>query len=224
MKTDAYKMLVRDRKTCRLCSPGLTNPAEIKKGEYDSDHLGPWSRWHGSLSAKVVVVGQDWADRETFCRSEGLDDNTNRTNRVVLGWLRDLGIEVQPDTNGGQGPAFLTNAILCLKTGRMSEAVTDRWAMNCGPRFLCPLIDLIRPRLVLTLGRVAWDTVRELYVLPPLPLKEAVTRTEGFPLSEETICFPLYHPATWANVRSRRQLAADWQRVVAFARATDVLK
>lgn len=49
--TRSYPRLVRSRKECRLCeSLGLTNPALVESGIYDSEDVGPWSRWHGEFN------------------------------------------------------------------------------------------------------------------------------------------------------------------------------
>lgn len=59
-KAAAYAELVAARKGCRLCSAiGLTNPCLVDGGRFDSEHIGPWSRWQGSLAADLMIVGQD---------------------------------------------------------------------------------------------------------------------------------------------------------------------
>src|SRR5262245_27360720 len=120
----AYDGLVRERKACRACERetengrGLVNPSVCDAGRYDSDHIGPWSRWQGQLDATVMVVGQDWADVGTFERCQGRDDlegPPNPTNTTLLQLLRSAGVDCTPGGDGGRGPVFLTNAILCLK-------------------------------------------------------------------------------------------------------------
>ena len=54
----AYQALVAQRKEHRFAD-GLLNPSEIAGGKFDSDELGPWSRWQGALDAEVVIVGHD---------------------------------------------------------------------------------------------------------------------------------------------------------------------
>lgn len=113
----AYRALVKARKECGACSPDLKNPAEIEAGAFDSDHIGPWSRWQGNLNATLLVIGQDWADKEAFLGCKGLDDARNPTNKVLIRLLASVGIKIDPDNDGGRGSVFLTNAILCLKEG-----------------------------------------------------------------------------------------------------------
>jgi len=61
VKLAAYRVLVEERKTCRVCE-GLINPSDCAGGVYDSEHIGPWSRWQGNLDSELMVVGQDWGD------------------------------------------------------------------------------------------------------------------------------------------------------------------
>lgn len=51
-KKQQYDVLVTKRKACRRCT-GLCNPAEPALRQFDSSEIGPWSRLHGDLQAKI---------------------------------------------------------------------------------------------------------------------------------------------------------------------------
>src|SRR5688572_20246434 len=87
-KLAQYKTLVQARKACRACGDGLVNPSVCADGRYDAAHLGPWSRWQGNLDARVMIIGQDWSDRQTFEKCKGSDDMKNPTNRTLVELLR----------------------------------------------------------------------------------------------------------------------------------------
>jgi hypothetical protein len=70
-KEHEYAALVIQRQECRWCAPGLTNPSVVADGAFDSDQIGPWTRWQGNLSADLMVVGKDWEDRAHFVRARG---------------------------------------------------------------------------------------------------------------------------------------------------------
>src|SRR4051794_10263053 len=116
-KQEQYSALVRERKQCRLCA-GLRNPADAELAPLDSDEVGPWSRLHGDLEARLMVIGQDWGDVRYYTANRGLDDSRNPTMRVLEQLLRGIGLEVSL-AEYGSGPrgVFLTNAVLCLKEG-----------------------------------------------------------------------------------------------------------
>lgn len=184
--SNIYLNLVRDRKKCRLCEPiGLTNPAVCGDGLYDSDHIGPWSRWYGNPNAELMVVGQDWGDTEYFIKRRGMEDPKNPTNKVLVELLTLVGI----DMDG----VFLTNAILCLKRGGLQAIVKEEWFRNCEV-FLKSTIQLVEPRILVTLGKRAYVSVSNIFGLSAIPFNEAVSDPDGFALPNgSTRFFPMYH-------------------------------
>jgi uracil-DNA glycosylase family 4 len=214
MGSRLYLKLVQKRRACRLC-PDLANPATVDGGRFDTtEHIGPWSRWQGNLSPKLLVVGQEWADQKTFRRCQGRDDAHNRTNATLLTLIRSIGVAIDPDHDGGQAPVFLTNAVLCLKDGTMQAPVKERWFVNCSP-FLKATIDLLKPRVVVSLGWYAYESIRRLYSLEPRPLREAVDEQRPYRLADGVDYFAMYHCGAWVLNRTRPLTAQirDWERI-----------
>ncbi|MBM3725919.1 MAG: hypothetical protein FJW40_10910 [Acidobacteria bacterium] len=85
-----------------------------------------------------MVVGQDWGEQPCFERNVGHEPPNNRTNHTLMRLLESIGIrlDVPSRQDDGGGVIFLTNAILCLKTGGMQGATRQEWFENCGRRFL----------------------------------------------------------------------------------------
>lgn len=204
--SEAYADLVRARKVCRLCD-GLTNPASCADGIYDGDYIGPWSQWQGSLTAVMMIVGQDWGDTAYYIKQRGRDDESNATNKMLVELVRSTGLEMNS--------VFLTNAILCLKEGGLQAPVREQWFANCGPRFLKPTIELIKPKVLVTLGEWAYRSVQKLYSLPPLPFRKTVDRQEGFQLPHDVLFFPMYHCGRRIlnTHRSIEKQMEDWKRI-----------
>lgn len=212
----AYAALVHTRKCCRACT-ALSNPAACGGGIHDSDHIGPWSRWQGSLSADLLIVGQDWGDARSFIDDRGHDSPQGRTNTTLVKLLDGVGVQIvlpAPDDDGGR-TAFFTNAILCLKDGGLQAKVRPEWFANCGSRFLRPTIDLIAPKVVVTLGLWAYRGMRAVYSLPRVAFRKAVERPDGFRLMDGTVYFPMYHcGARILNThRPMDMQRRDWERV-----------
>lgn len=218
-KAEAYRKLVSLRKGCSLCRPqGLTNPSADSLAVFDSDQIGPWTRWQGNLDAKLLVIGQDWGDIAYFRRHQGGDDPHNRTNEKLRELLRSIGFELPPASTqeGGRGVIFITNAVLCLKnSGGLGAPVRTSWYRNCGAYFLKPTIEIVSPQAVVTLGRYAYFTLRNLFNLPHLSYREAVSLKEGFILSGETVYFPMYHcsPKVLNIYRHPVEQENDWQKL-----------
>ena len=89
-RSSRYLKLVTERKACTECE-GITNASAMHNGKFDSDQIGPWSRWLGDLEARVLVVGQDWGDRRAFVTQEGRDSAKSATNRMLQSLLASIG-------------------------------------------------------------------------------------------------------------------------------------
>ncbi|MEO8596249.1 MAG: uracil-DNA glycosylase family protein [Candidatus Solibacter sp.] len=215
-RTASYAALVAARQLCRACT-GLINPAACDGGIHDSDAIGPWSLWQGNLNADLVIVGQDWGDTGYFSANKGHEKAGNPTNVTLMKLLASIGIVIAVPTadDAGGGAVFMTNAILCLKDGGMQGDVRPEWFANCGARFLKPTIDVISPKVVVTLEERAYRALVGGYGLPRMAFRTAVERPEGFMLASGTRCWPMYHcGARILNTHQpyERQVR-DWQRV-----------
>jgi uracil-DNA glycosylase len=217
-KAERYRALVEKRKACRLCEEcGLQNPGSPELTEWDSDDIGPWSRWLSDLDAKIVVVGQDWGDVKGYRDMKGLDSSTNPTNRRVRKFLELVGLPV-PDVNQGSSNSrvFLTNAALCLrKRAGLQGPVTATWFKNCGPAFLKPLLELVRPKVVVTLGEQAYTAVLSSYHFPRQRKFRWAVEGPPIPLQKGCWLVPVYHCGTriWNTHRKEPEQMRDWERV-----------
>jgi uracil-DNA glycosylase family 4 len=215
-KHAAYVALVKCRKTCHLCN-GLINPSEYEGGIFDSDHIGPWSRWQGNLDAQLMVVGQDWGDVGYFQKYKGVEAENNPSNKTIHTLLTSIGIEIgSPSATDGTEPIiFLTNAILCLKDGGLGAPVKSEWFVACGQHYLKPTIEIVRPKVLVSLGEHAYRSIHRLYNLPRTRFRDAVNLKEALVLPNGTQFFATYHcsPRVLARHRNLAQQKADWQRV-----------
>lgn len=142
-KNEQYNALVEKRKSCNDCiNCGLINPSQIKNGDFDSDEIGPWTRWHGNLHADVMIVGQDWGSEKEFVAMKGIDRETNPTNT----FLRELMNELPTSS------FYLTNAALCIRKGKAQGGLNDEWLFNCRS-YLKEQIDIVSPKAVIALGQ-----------------------------------------------------------------------
>lgn len=209
-----YSQLVKARKVCGLCR-GLENPARVSRNTFDSDQIGPWTLWQGNLDAEIMIVGQDWGDVDYFIDNAGHEAARNPTNEMLVKLLASIGIRINPPSprDTGSGVVFLTNAILCLKQNGLQGAVQPEWFQNCSEHFLKPTINLVRPKILITLGESAYRSICTLYDLPQLKFRDAVAGS--FRLSEHITCFPMYHCGRRIlnTHRPLEQQLRDWERV-----------
>jgi uracil-DNA glycosylase len=188
-KADQYRRLVTERKPCRQCT-GLENPAACAEGQYDSDQIGPWSRWQGNLGARLMVIGQDWGDTRYFRQYAGREGPRNPTNENLRHLLHSIGIDIPPPEEYREsGTIFLTNAILCLKAGGLQGPVRRDWFQNCHS-FLRGQIALVRPAVVVALGQLAHRSVLGAFGIRASAFRGAVEAPEGIRLPGGPSCFP----------------------------------
>jgi DNA polymerase len=193
----------------------LENPARVSDGRYDSNQIGPWTLWQGNLDAEIMIVGQDWGDVRYFTTNLGHEAARNPTNEMLVKLLTSIGIAIAPPSpqNNGGGVLFLTNAILCLKQNGLQAPVQPEWFQNCGRHFLKPTIDLVQPKILITLGESAYRMIRDLYGLPKMTFRDAVAKS--FRISEKMKYFPMYHcgQRILHTHRHLEQQLRDWARV-----------
>ena len=215
-KQERYAKLVERRKACGLClSTGLTNPSKCEGGAYDqTGHIGPWTQWQGNLNARVMVIAQDWGGKDYYVKHKGLEEDNNATNRQVCKLLESVNIQIRlPRETQDDRPLFFTNAVLCLKRGLLTGSVKSSWFNNCGSAFLRPQVELVNPKVVVTLGYRAYDALMKAYARPRKALmREAVKSIEELPGG--SVLVPVYHPGNnGTRSRSKDDQKNDWQRV-----------
>lgn len=224
MKHAAYDALVAARKVYYVCeSRGLTNPATMP--DFDSDRIGPYSRWQGKLDSELMVVAQDFADVESFKKLRGWPGPRVPTNLVLVDLLRAAGIEVNaPEVGQSHDRVFFTNAVLCLKRGGMNARIATSCFRECGSRFLRPLIEIVRPRAIAAVGRGAHRGVLEAFPQSNVTPANLVERREPFDIPGGARVFPLFHPSRMVlnSTRSRDQQIQDWVRVGEWLRERKV--
>ena len=213
----AYSRLVEKRKACSLCE-GLRNPAAVNGGRYDSDQIGPWSLWQGNLNSDLVVVGQDWGGIPYFLKWKGRDQPSgNPTDENLQKLLKGVGIEIGKPRDQQDQVLFLTNLILCLKVGALQAQVNDQWFKNCCRTFLKPLMEIIRPRVIVALGRRVSESILASYDIS-YDRKAAFSKLidqSPYQLTTSMVLFPLYHCGAGSVNRNRRlqEQEEDWSKV-----------
>ncbi|SDI36654.1 uracil-DNA glycosylase family protein [Paenibacillus naphthalenovorans] len=220
-KQIAYKALVNQRKKCTICDPAqceLINPGLVQDKSLDTNKIGHWTEWQGSLDAKIMVVGQDWGDFNTLVGQKGKSNvEESATNRALVQLLNIAGVDIDERTaRNRHEDLFFTNAILCMKTkGGLAGKVRGSWFRNCVSTFLKPLIeDIIQPKVVITLGEKATRSLLREYGYKGIKFRELVERDSPIKVSGNTVVFPVFHCGSLGR-RNRpfEQQKLDWLRI-----------
>jgi DNA polymerase len=157
---------------------------------------------HGALSAPVAFVGiapgRFGGDRT------GIPFSGDRSGDLLRRMIRGAGLQ----------RVFITNLVRCNPRdaqGRNRDPRADEIA-NCREHLAAELA-LVRPRIVICLGRIAW---REL-ASPALPFDPAAAA----PVNASGIClYPMYHPGyVIRGAYPEKSYARDFARIAALVAA-----
>ncbi len=238
-KSERYHQLVDARRACQVCQNlGVRNPSVCAEGEFDSQNIGPWTNWQGNLDAKVMIVGQEWDGYLNFIDQKGQDRDDSPTNTRLIALLSSVGLNICAPSEArrlgatSQGRLFFTNTSLCLRDGRASEnnnrskTPPAQCFRNCATSFLKPQIELVQPKLVITLGLIPYRSVLHAYgITPERSLKAAVESPETVLLNGRIALIPVYHPGAWSRRRNRThdQQIEDWKRVYSAVPIEDLV-
>lgn len=188
----AFAALIDDARACRDC-PALCERRPVL------------SELNGSPGARVMFIaeapGRQGGDR-TGVPLSGDQSGRNFTRYIEVAGLTHAQI-------------FITNAVLCnpRKPSGANRTPTQSEIVNCSA-FLARQLDIISPRIVVTLGRVALEALRRIQY-HPLTLREHAGQSHKW--NGRTL-FPLYHPSpqVLASHRREHEQLADYH---ALARA-----
>jgi uracil-DNA glycosylase len=218
-----FDALVAARKACRICVE--RNPGKIRscaEFEFDPDVVSHWEQWLGHRRPKILVVGQDFGNVGYFVRNRGRDDPNNKTNDNLYMLLTEAGIKVmRPKVRDLDAPVFLTNSILCVKEGVMNGPVLSSWVDTCTEKHLSPLIQHLRPPVVVGMGGAGWRAVRLVFALRDAP--QRISRAAGacWISENQTRVFAVGHCGPLGIInRNWTQQLADWRRIGEAVSAT----
>jgi uracil-DNA glycosylase len=213
-KEELYKYLVDKRKKFKF-PEGLKNPSEIESGIYDKeDHIGPWSKWQGNLNAEIMLIGQDWGSEKYYLDNKGNHDDYGITNSRMKEVFGLLGIDVGlPNTPNKDAPCFFTNVVLGLKNGNKSATIKNKWVNEHSKEFLKPTLEIVDPKIIITLGKPAYDSVADIYGLKKDKMSKLIEKNP-IKLSNDKIIFAMYHCSPLGCINRKWELQKqDWIKI-----------
>ena len=193
-RVKSFNRLAKQASKCRVC-PNLADQSAVL------------SSGNGSLTAQVVFVaeapGRFGAGRTGIPFS---GDQSGKNFEILLdhaGWTRD--------------EVFITNAALCnpLQNGN-NRRPTTREIRNCSP-YLESALNIIQPKIVVTLGGVGLDAINML-----LRTKHQLGKTVARPIATtQFTLIPLYHPSPrvthWRRTLPRQK--RDFKKIVTILKS-----
>jgi len=192
-----YDLLASEATSCTLC-PGMNGRTAVL------------SRLNGSLSPKAFFIAEAPG-------RQGAD----RTRRPFYGDKSGENFERFLESVGlSRDEIFITNTVLCSprsETGANRKPLTSE-IRNCG-QFLRRTIELLDPRVVVTLGAVALDATRSLES-HDVRLKEGAGSIHDW---NQRFLVPLYHPSPQV-IAATRNFAQQLQDFAAVGKAIEEIE
>ena len=163
-----FSALVKEAKNCQIC-PRMADQKAI---------LSPAN---GSITAPLLFIAE--APGRHGAAKTGIPFQGDRSSVNFEKLLKHIGFSRQD--------VFITNAVLCnpIKDGN-NDKPTRKEISNCS-YYLQGVIDLVKPKVIATLGGTALDALNSI-----LGTRHKLSETVAKPQITETfILFPLYHPS-----------------------------
>ncbi len=193
----AFAALVEEAAACRRC-PAMCGRRAVL------------SELNGRVGASVMFVGEA-PGRQGGDRTR-VPFSGDQSGRNFTRYLESI--------NLGRERVFITNAALCnpRSASGANRRPTAREVANCSG-FLRRQVEVVAPRVVVTLGRVALEAVGAVEY-HGLTLSTAAGQVHAW---AGRLLVPLYHPSPQV-LASRRREAAQLEDYKAVARALAALK
>lgn len=218
-----YTELVNYRKKYDVKITGFINQSQVAPIELDmGDHLEPWSKWQGKIPADILVVGQDWGSEDYYLKNNGKDDDVNPTCKNLISLFEEIGIKIgTPGEPKRDVNIHFTNIIPFLRTGKMQGSaevkINNGVIKKCANEFLEPLIDIVKPKIIIALG--AWPFLGVVSALKVDYDKKKKYRelvnASPFYSGDSILIFPMFHCGT-LSINMNQPLAGqkkDWSKI-----------
>lgn len=232
MKCEEFRRLAEDVSCCHLCEQILTLPHNKNSERLVNDdhglstdrpYVNRWNLWQGNLDADIMVIGQDYGIKEDGAwEFAGVSDPTGRR-------LKELFDASFGDTvDLSQNTCFFTNMANCYRVKKTSGGIHDGWLPLCAHKFMARLIRIVHPKIIIVLGRTAFDALHCMEGMLVQCLDPADSAKDSY---AEVVChryqlmlddakiavFPVYHPGANSQMnRSFEQQVEDWKRIADY--------
>lgn len=176
---EQFNALVSEAASCSRC-PSMCGRSAVL------------SKLNGSLSAQVLFIGEapgrKGADR-TRVPFSGDQSGANFDR-----FLASIGLKREQ--------VFITSAALCnpRSVSGANRRPTQKELANCST-FLQRTIELVNPRVIVTLGSVALEAIKRIHY-HELTLKDSAARVQSW---SGRVLVPIYHPSPQVLASHRRE-------------------
>jgi uracil-DNA glycosylase family 4 len=194
LKNEAFAALAREAAACCLC-PAMNERTAVL------------SERNGLIAARVMFIGEA-PGRQGGDRTR-VPFSGDQSGRNLARFLASINLR--------RDDIFFTNAVLCnpRKESGANRKPTMKEMANCSA-FLRRQLEVVNPRVIVTLGAVSLDALRRIEY-HELSLKEAAGKIYEW---DGRLLVPVYHPSPQVLASHRRE-ATQLQDYQAIAHALE---
>ena len=152
----------------------------------DCKEINLWTYWQGrgNLSAKILLVGQDWgapdeSEAENVMKTIRLmnagisvpymEGNCNPTDQTLIQLFNGIGYDIAADSAANHD-LFFTNLVRGYRSGNISGGLRQNWIEHDSD-FFRELVSIIEPKTILCLGKDTFIGVLKALKLPRPKIK-----------------------------------------------------
>lgn len=177
-----------------------------------------WFDWERRVDSPIMIIGQDWGP---YIHLKKYIDNpstdhfaSSRTESFIIKTLNTINRNLI-DT------IFFTVSVIYTRTGslfRGNANYNEAKSFEVSFPFVSRQIDIVKPKIIMTLGGLAFKTLNMHYKLgvKGKTLKDVVEK--GKVKTSNTLIIPAYHPAAFVNpeiqLRSWKVLEAEVSKLI----------
>src|ERR1041385_5868864 len=215
-KTDALDSLVKKRQLRENVYQGYFPIAHFHGGVYECNYVSPYTKSAGNLNAGVFIMLQDWASSDAF--ANGISHDSIKYGHEVARFtnsnLKDL---LKQHFELKLSLSYGTNLFPFIKPGPINARIPQRLLEKAAVEYGLPQIDIIKPKLVICLGKETFNALRA-----ALGLGKVKTVGEGieqpFKYRKAVVWLQAHTGLLGQNNRNRggvNRVCGDWQRMAA---------
>jgi uracil-DNA glycosylase len=174
-------------------------PYWLKKFALHRDLGNRWFAWEKRANSPIMIIGQDWGpymhlkkyivdpSRDHFASS--------RTEKFIIRELNSIDPKLIDE-------AFFTVAVIFTRTGHLfrgNQNYNERKSFEISFPYVSRQIDIVKPKIILTLGGLAFKAVDQHFKMGFSTKKLSEIVDLGEISHDNTLIIPAYHPAAFVN-------------------------
>lgn len=223
MKKGKFCELLVSMSRCQQCTQLVKNTGKdcsliniYENNDFCQNIPSIWTDWLNRLDAKIVIIGQDWGPHTDMLKLYQL----YRENPTKSNWnnlieqekshtKKMLEYYIEKSSNGKHSldEIFVTNAIMCARKGAnyRGNNIDLKYSTNECRKFLLKQIEIVKPKVILTLGYYPLLSLANIYNFKIEKTLESTINSHKEIKLNSLVIIPLYHPV--AQIKKETQLS-----------------